>query len=304
MELQTPQVISNGIHEDISITDYHLNKTHLSATGLKMARRSLKEFHWWYSGKTAPITGSFLDFGNAFELALMDKAAFAAGVAIFPDAEFIAAAKESNPALSKPRASKVYEQKASEWESKNLGRYRIADKGKESWETIQHMLESCYQDKVIQALIKNTEYQLSLFWTDEETGLNLKTRPDILKRKKNVIVNVKTTEDGSPSGFSRDLAKHDYPLQACIEISGSLATGLMESVDEYYWLVCEKVEPYNATIYQFDVEDQKYFMDEMRYLFNKTKRAFDQGVFPGYSDRADNEFGILKAQIPLWYKSF
>lgn len=300
--MQEPRIISNGIHEDISIQEYHENKTHLSATGLKIARRSLKEFQWWQQGKMPMNNGSHFGFGNAFELALLDKVSFSSGVGIFPDAEFVAKAMESNPKLVKPRSSTVYNEESDKWEKANIGRYRINDKGPESWETIQHMLESCYADKIIQALIKNTEYQLSLFWTDPESGLNLKTRPDICKRKKNVIVNVKTTQDGSPSAFSKELAKYDYPLQACIEITGCVETGLMESVDEYYWLVVEKQPPYNATIYMFDQEDQKIFMDEMRYIFNRTKRAFDQGSFPGYSDRAENEYGVLKANIPLYYK--
>lgn len=301
--MELPKIIENGIHTDISILDYHANKTHLSATGLKMARKSLKEFQWWQQGKMPVNNGPHFSFGNAFELALLDKVAFSAGVGIFPDAEFVAMALDSNSSLVKPRSSKVYTEAADKWDVANMGRYRINDTGPESWEAIQCMLESCYQDKIIQALIKNTEYQLSLFWKDEETGLNLKTRPDVCKRKKNVVVNVKTILDGSPSGFSKELAKYDYPLQACIEITGCIATGLMESVDEYYWLVVEKVPPYNATIYQFDVEDQKYFMDELRYVLIKTKRAFDEGLFPGYSDRAENEYGILKANIPLWYKS-
>lgn len=295
--------ISNGIHTDISIEAYHENKTHLSATGLKIVRRSLKEYQWWRDGKILPSNGSHFGFGNAFELALLDKVEFSKKVAIMKDAEWVSDALTANPKLIKPRSSTTYQDAESKFVQANAGKYLINDQGKESWETIQHMLESCYQDKIIQALISNTEYQLSLFWKDEETGLNLKTRPDVCKRKKNVVVNLKTTLDGSPKGFSQDIAKYDYPLQACLEISGCLNTGLMESVDEYYWLVVEKVAPYNATVYQFDQEDQKYFMDELAYVLNKTKRAMAENLYPGYSDRADNEYGILKATIPLYYRS-
>lgn len=294
--------IPDGIHEHISIEDYHANKTHLSATSLKVARRSLKEFHWFRYNMMPETKSPHFDFGNAFELALLDKVGFSEKVATRPINEWVDLALTENPGYKKPKASKSYQAFEETWLQENKGKYLINDTGPESIETINHMLESCYQDRIIQALIKNTEYQVSLFWTDEETGLKLKTRPDICKRKKNVIVNVKTTLDGSPQGFSRDIAKYDYPLQACLEVSGCINTGLMESVDEYYWLVVEKVPPYNATIYQFDPEDQKYSTDELRYVLMKTKRAIDENKFPGYSDRADNEYGILKAQIPLYYK--
>ncbi len=155
---------------------------------------------------------------------------------------------------------------------------------------------------MIQRLINGTQYQLSLFWTDPTTGLKLKTRPDICQVKKNVVVNVKTCLDGSPAAFSKDLGKYDYPMQACIEILGCMATGLMESVDNYFWLVVEKRKPFNATIYEFAKEDMLSEMDRVSYLLEKIKKAEETGLYPGYGENADNEYGILTAQIPLWYK--
>lgn len=291
--------IKDGIHTDISINDYHANSTHYSSTQLKMAKRSLKEFEWYTTGKIKPIQGEHLDFGNAFELALLDKDNFAKGVAIEQDGLWIAKALQDDPTLKKPRASKIYKALSDAFEVDNIGRYKLSAEG---YSKVEHMLESCYRDAVIQKLIANTEYQLSLFWTDEESGLKMKTRPDICKRKKNSIINLKTAADGSPKAFSKDMANYDYPLQACIEITGCLATGLMQEVDNYFWLVVEKEAPYNATVYEFAKEDISWCMDNLRYVINKTKRAIDEKMFPGYSDQADNQFGIIQAQIPLYYK--
>jgi hypothetical protein len=237
-------------------------------------------------------------------IALLDKNAFSAKVDIKPDQQWIDEAVTQDESLTKPRASGYYQKKNREFMLGREQRYIINDEGKESWETIQAMLESCFQDTIIQTLIKNTEYQLSIFWTDPETRLRLKTRPDICKRKKNVIVNVKTTEDGSPKGFAKDLVNFDYPLQACHEITGCLQSGVMESIDKYFWLVVEKNAPFNATIYDFDQEDMKMGMDELHYLYNRIKKAKDQNLYPGYSDRADNEHGILRAPIPMYYRNF
>jgi hypothetical protein len=294
--------MNNGIYTDLSIEDYHANRTHLSSTQIRLSKKSLKEFDWYRRGLIKQEQKAYFDFGNAFELALLDKDNFSKKVAITKDSEWIKEALIANPKLEKPRSSKVYQAQRDDFYLGCENKYIIDDKGPESWETIQAMLESCYQDKAIQALVKNMEYQVSLFWTDEETGLGLKTRPDICKRKKNVIVNIKTTVDGSPRAFSKDLANHEYPLQAIQEITGCLKSGLMESVDTYFWLVVEKTAPFNATIYEFDQGDIKASMDEYRYLINKVSRAFDENLFPGYSDRADNPHGILKAEIPMYYR--
>lgn len=294
--------MNDGIYTDITIEDYHKNRTHLSATQIKIAKKSLKEFDWYRRGLIAREDKAHFQFGNAFELALLDKEGFANKVAILPDSQWIEEALQKDSCLVKPRASKHYSTSYREFMIGREGLYIIPDKGQDSYETISHMLESCYQDSTIQALIKNTEYQVSLFWTDPNTGMKLKTRPDICKRKKNVIVNVKTTLDGSPKAFSKDLANYEYPLQAVQEITGCLETGLMENVDTYFWLVVEKIAPFNATVYEFSQEDIKASMDEFQYLITKLSRAQSESLYPGYSDRADNKHGILRAEIPMYYR--
>jgi hypothetical protein len=293
--------MTDGIYEHLSIEDYHANKTHLSSTQVRLAKKSLKEFDWTLRGLIKQENKSFFDFGNAFELALLDKNTFAQKVAILPDSQWITEAQQEK-AYEKPRASKHYRDSYNDFLLGCENKYVINDKGNESYETIECMLESCYQDQTIQGLIKNIDYQTSVFWTDEETGLKLKTRPDVCKRKKNVLVNIKTTIDGSPKAFSKDLANHEYPLQAIHEITGCLAGGVMESVDMYFWLVVEKVAPYNATIYEFDQGDIKASMDEYQYLLHKLDLARQESKYPGYSDRADNPHGILKAEIPMYYR--
>ena len=158
------------------------------------------------------------------------------------------------------------------------------------------------QDKIIQRLIDNVQYNYSLYWIDEDTGLKMKTRPDICKVNKNVIVNLKTTRDGSPEQFFRDAAKYDYPLQAAIEIQGCLKTGFMSSVDNYYWLVVEKNPPFNATIYNFKKDDMIWATDILGYYQKITAQAINENFYPGYSQQADNKYGIIDVDLPLWYR--
>lgn len=295
-------MIEDGIHTDISIEDYHANRTHISATQIKKAKESLKHFDWYIRGKLVQERKSHFDFGNAFELALLDNKNYLNKVATLPDQQWIEEIQTLNEASQKPRGTKYYKERADKFYADNAGRYIINDSGPESFDTIEEMLSSCFQDSTIQALVKNTEYQLSLFWIDPETGLKLKTRPDICKRKKNVIVNLKTTIDGSPEAFSKDMANYEYPLQACIEMMGCLETKLMDKIDSYFWLVVEKLPPFNATIYEFAESDIKVCMDSTKYHLHKIAKGMEQNHFPGYTQEAANEHGILVAQLPKFYK--
>lgn len=301
------KTIEDGIYDNISIEDYHANRSHVSATTIKYAKKSLKHYQWFRDGRIAREDKSQFGFGNAFELALLAPAEYLEKVAVLPDDDFIneaqaIAKRDGKQPFSKPRSSKYYQDKHDTFMFENRSRYIINQTGAESFETIEEMLSSCYQDSTIQDLIKNTEYQLSLFWTDPATGIKLKTRPDICKRKKNVIVNLKTTLDGSPQAFSNALNKWDYPLQAVIEASGCLQTNLMDSVDSYFWLVVEKVAPFNATIYEFNERDMAAVRDNLSYVLSRIKKAQDQNIWPGYGDAADNKFGILTATMPPWYR--
>lgn len=293
--------MTDGIYTDITIEDYHANRTHVSATTLKYAKESLKHYDWYRNGKMPVNQTSAMSFGNAFELALLSPDEYVRKVAVMPEDDWYNEIKTANPDVKTWRNTTMYKERFARWNAENYGKYIINETGNESFETIEEMLSSCYADKVIQALIKNTEYQLSLFWTDPETGVKLKTRPDICKRKKNVIVNLKTTIDGSPQAFSKDLNKYDYPLQASIEIRGCLASGAMESIDKYFWLVVEKVAPFNATIYEFAERDIAACSDNLDFILHKISKAEKQNIWPGYSDQADNEHGILTAKLPLWY---
>lgn len=281
-----------GVYENININDYHNLKEWYSSTGLKKAKRSLKDFYLFLQGYYDEERKTCFDFGNAFELALLDPKSFDENVTIFKASE-------------RPEPEKTFAStKNKEWKESifNTQNYVIDYDGKESFRVIEEMLKSCYSDAVIRKLIQNIEYQYSMFWVDEN-GLKLKTRPDICKSKKNVIVDVKTTRDGSPEAFSRDLANLDYPFQACMQMEGAVKSGFMSHVDEYYWLVIEKEPPFSATIYKFEPEDMQYCIDEYEYTKRLVAECLKTNVWPSYSQRADNKYGILSAKIPLWYRT-
>lgn len=297
--------MQDGIFDNISIKDYHADREYYSSTGIKEAKKSLAHFKYFLD-QTGNTTKSHFDFGNSFELALLDPKGFETEVAIEQDSYWIALAneehmKEKGKTYSSPRASVRYKAEYSKWEATNEGKYKIAETGKESYETIEKMLASCRKDSTIQKLIDGTEYQLSLFWTDEESGLKLKTRPDICKRKKNVVVNLKTALDGSPKAFMRDMLKYNYPLQACLEMKGCIESGLMPSVDNYFWLVVEKEPPYNATIYSFEQSDIMTTMKELEYYLVKIAEAKQKNFWPGYTDQAMNPHGIIPLTLPPYY---
>lgn len=302
LEKTAPELITAaGIYRDIDIDDYHADKSWISSTGLRRAKKTLLEYKLYLDGGFDDVDKPCFSFGNAVELYLIDKAGFKKNVAIAKDSEWLAEALEGNPDSKNPRLLKSYQDNKKAFETLNANKYIIRDTGDESFETIKLLAERCMQNEWISTLLSNIEYQNSLYWIDKGTGLQMKTRPDVAQLKNNVIINIKTTLDASPEKFVKDLVNHDYPLQACIEIAGVEATGLMPFVDKYFWLVLEKNPPYDAVLYQFDDDDRKLVTEDYHYQLSKIKRAVDENRYPGYGERADNRFGIITAKLPSWY---
>lgn len=294
-----------GTFPGIPIDQYHADKRWISSTGLKHAKRSMAEFKMWQDGFFDSDDRTHFDFGNAFELALLDPDHFDREVAILQTEAWTSQALEEKPDLISPKLSKAYKDLEKAYRAEHAGKYFISDTGKESFDTIENMLESCYKDAVVQRLLANVEYNQSLYWIDKPTGLWMKTRPDFTQVRHNVLVNLKTDIDANPDTWMRHKVFNlDYPLQAIVEIEGAIQSGLMETVDHYYWLVVEKNPPYCAQIYELAQGDIEVLRDEYRFLLDRIMRSETSGLWPGYTDRADNPHGIIELQIPAWYRVY
>src|SRR5690606_27034571 len=155
-----------GIHSDIDINDYHADLDWLSSTVLREAAKSTRHM-WYYLNQKEDERKGHFDFGNAFELALLDQKGFENKVAIYDDSGIIERIKTERPKITGFGNTTEYKEWKTDFYVKNESKYIIQREGAESYETIEAMLDSCYRDKVIQGLIKGIEYQYSLGWIDE-----------------------------------------------------------------------------------------------------------------------------------------
>jgi len=288
-----------NIIEDLSIEDYHYNepyKSFISATGLKKANDSLKAFKYYLDSKSNQERKIHFDFGNAFELARLAPAEFAKKVVYFD------AANRPQPEMTfGSKLNKAYKEDF-EAEATAKQQYIINKEGEHSLETIQQMLLSCNSDSTIKALLEKVEYQYSFFWTCPETGLNLKTRPDVSIVTKNNLIDIKTCEDANPRKVANAIRDFGYPTQACMQIDGVQQAGYMSEVDNYFWLFVEKKAPYDAVLYEFSKEDRIMEMAKYRRTLKKVAQAIKTNEYPGYSGEAltqssPNKYGILTAKI-------
>ena len=132
-------------------------------------------------------------------------------------------------------------------------------------------------------------------WTDAATGLQCKCRPDWLTDDGLLMVDVKTTEDASPRGFSRSIAQWRYHVQAAWYLDGlEQATGTRP--EQFIFICVEKKAPFACAVYAADAEmiaaGAQTAARDLEVL--ATCKAAD--AWPGYSDQ------IEPISLPAWMR--
>lgn len=135
----------------------------------------------------------------------------------------------------------------------------------EQMETIIGIKSSIASHPIASQMIIGGEGEHSYFVTDEETGLELKCRPDYMKN--NALIDLKTCQDASPKGFARAMANLGYHIQAAYYLDVyNKANGT--NLDEFYFLAVETTKPYAVAIYKVD----EFAIEEGRGVYRKALR--------------------------------
>lgn len=130
--------------------------------------------------------------------------------------------------------------------------------------------------------------EASYFWTDEETGLRCKCRPDWHSADQRLIVDVKTTKDASPREFARSVAAFRYHVQA------NWYQRPFPEAEQFLFIAVESQPPHLVAVYAATPEMVAAggrAADRDLRLLAACRKA---GTWPGYSDE------ILPLELPTW----
>lgn len=289
-----PNNIEDGVYTDMPIDVYHANKTHISASSIKESYKSIAHFKAYLDKKEKREI--HFDFGNAFELSIQDPNIFNDNVAIFHDDE--------RPQPDKTFAASANKQWKANFYTENKDKLIIPSSGNDSLDTLTLCKASLFKHPAAIALLENTEYQTSIFWTCPDTGVRLKTRPDFWKpsttKRSAVITDLKTDKDSESDKHLRTIQDRLYPIQACIQIMGLRAAKLIDEGARFFWIVCSKSSPYNTEVYEFDTTDIEAVMQTVKFKLEEIKRARENGLYLSYEPSID--MGVKTISFPYWFK--
>lgn len=141
-------------------------------------------------------------------------------------------------------------------------------------------------------LFEAGESERSVITTDPETGAAIKCRPDWLDHN-GLIVDVKTTEDASPTGFAKSIANYRYHVQAawywdCMEAAYDIEPA------GFVFVAVEKKPPYAVGVYLIGQDSLAVGRRLARQNLRTLLACREANRWPDYCDEA------LTIEIPRW----
>jgi len=178
-----------------------------------------------------------------------------------------------------------------EWEAKNNDKPVIDG---EQFDSIPAILASVNRHPRFSAMLEGGQREVSFFKRDEETGLLLKCRCDLLaydEGGKTFIGDPKFTFRGGASReeFQRAVETLGYDVQSAsyLHITGA---------SHFIFMVCERESPFESCEYELLGVNEKTSEDyrtggmrKYRALLNRYAECVKSGVWAGYPDRATIE---------------
>ncbi len=215
---------------------YHVDYERDSHSSLQLFRKSRERYAGERIYKTLqrqPPTPAML-FGTAFGYALMEPQIFSARYV--PEVKF------------DKRTTKGKEAAAA-FAAVNEGKTPIS---LDDCDLIKGMIDGVTRNpKARIALDAPGRVESSVLWTDPDTGLPLKCRPDKLLDN-GLIWDLKTTVDSSPEAFARTCAAFAYHRQAALYLDGVWQE--LRHDGPFLFVVVSKEPPHECVCYTLDSE--------------------------------------------------
>lgn len=134
------------------------------------------------------------------------------------------------------------------------------------------------------AFSQKGESELSIFWQDEESGLQLKCRPDFLPYDCEDIPDYKTCASVNPETFYKDFLNYGYHIQAAMYREGiKSVTG--KTVQSFFFVAQEKEPPYITQVYIPDMALIEHGRKAVKNALEVYSECEKTGIWKTFSDK-------------------
>lgn len=254
-----------GIFTDIPIDVYHAGPGHSSSGIIEAKNYNLANYRGGIGQQR--IDTEDLIIGKATHIFILENDTFSDRVTFFPD-----------EATGRSKAAQEFKDL---FEKAHVG--KIILKNKESFESIAAMAESLNRAISFSEVpnILNSEgavAEASCYHKDDESGLLLKVRPDLLHEDIGLSVNFKTAKSAKRYEFEKSAGEYRYDIQTPFYLN--VLSAIFKKPFREWHVVVEKEPPYRSAIYYFDQGSLDAGEFAYRPIINAIAQAEKTGVWP------------------------
>lgn len=256
--------------------EYHKISETMSASKIKdLLDQSVSDYHFYRKHIKRDLpqkTSAAFDVGSALHCLILEPELYAAGFATAPEVD---------------RRTKEGKEIWQRFTELSEGKTVLTQ---EQSALVNQMAMVIEKNKYAQALLQGTHKEVSGFHRIDDS-LILKGRADAISHG-NYIVDVKTVEDASPSGFATACAKYRYDVQDWFykKIFGC---------DEFIFICVSKAEPFEVGIYKLNDEFIAKANEQIPFALERYKDLISSKEFGSFTD---GDSPIIELAPPSWFK--
>jgi len=256
------------LRTDISIEDYHADRSCVSVSTLKEILRSPEHCRHYLEHGRSPTDA--MRMGSAYHLRVLEPQRYKREVVTAPDVD---------------RRRREYKEFALANAHKTILSRTESD-------TVEQMARVTFEHPTVKEVITGAWLESTLIWQDPETGLWIKIRPDCLNASVDVGVclDLKKTTDASKFSFGRDALKYGYDVQAATYLY--VLSNVFNRDFDFAFFACEEDAPHGRALYGAPEKMLQRGRRRMREALNLFARCQRQNDWPGY--QADGGYDILE----------
>lgn len=162
-----------------------------------------------------------------------------------------------------------------------------------------------YGGGIIPMLVKHSKREISLYATDDETGIKLRVRPDALAFEENIgvnaIISIKSSRAARIDQYCYQACQLDYLMKDAMYLDvASKVTG--RDFCTVINVVLQTVEPYGIMIFYYTPEQLEIGKYRYRQALGQIKETMERDFYPGYDAFApEGDYGMMEFKAPIWY---
>jgi hypothetical protein len=281
--------MSDRFQDGLSAEDYHATPA-LSKSGVGVLVDECPAKFWWQS----PLNSAYereqkkdFDIGTAAHLLFLEPDLFATKIAIVEGFT-----KEGKPSAGYASQDAKDQREAAYKAGKTpLLKPELGQLASMRTALMSHPLaKAAFQDGIAER---------SHFWTDAETGVECKARPDWQSLKHGYVVDYKTSKSAHPREFSKRIWDHYYFVQEPWYLDGIKAT--TGEKPRFLFVVQETDAPYLVSVFQLEhtaVNWGRQYANKARQIYAQCR---ERDQWPGYRDPAHpNQDRLMLVDLPSY----